>query len=445
MRILPAVCSARCWAWLLALTLLGAAQVESCAAQDVPENTESTEPEAWLLSDAYLIPSQYTSEESGYFSLIEGLDGRIYIGTAKYGDNAFLMEFDPKSRSMQMVLDAEKEIGVDRTGFAAQAKFHTRNNVSESGKIYLGTKQGYPQNGESAEDYLGGYPMVFDPQTRTTRVYDIPVPHHGIISITPDESRGVAYLSTCSDERPIESTHFMILNLETGEYRDLIDCRHMYAFIVVDALGRAYHPMLGGKIARYDPRSDSLEQLTQTIDGQPPTAESLLAHPESHPINWDISPDRKTLYCIAMSSNQLIAYDLTQEGDTLEGRSLGPLIADATSTDCRAMAVARDGTVWAGIAATFPDQGTSLRVVSWKPTHQSMVDHGPIAIGSIEGLELQDANGQTKPWHHGIEVRSDGRLVPRYVIMGICPASDGVVYMTTLYPFTLHAIRFESN
>ena len=55
----------------------------------------------------------------------------------------------------------------------------------------------------------------------------------------------------------------------------------MYAFIVVDHLGRAYHPILGGDIARYDPRTDKLTRLKQTIDGQPPTAESLLATPRA--------------------------------------------------------------------------------------------------------------------------------------------------------------------
>ena len=53
----------------------------------------------------------------------------------------------------------------------------------------------------------------------------------------------------------------------------------MYAFIVVDHLGRAYHPILGGDVARYDPRTGTLTRLKQTIDGRPPTADSLLARP----------------------------------------------------------------------------------------------------------------------------------------------------------------------
>jgi len=395
----------------------------------------------FLWSTAHRIPAELTSEESGYFSIVEGKNKRIYVGTAKYGDNAYLVEFDPATDKMKVVVDAEKEMGVDRRGFAAQAKFHTRNHVGKSGRIYVGTKQGYPQKGEQRTEYLGGHPMVYDPQTGKTRVYDIPVKHQGIISVTPDESRGVAYISTCSDERPIESTHFMILDLKTGKYRDLLDCRHMYAFIVVDHRGRAYHPILGGEIARFDPQADKLQRLKQTIDGQPPTAESRLADPQSHPINWDIAPDRKTLYAVAMSVNQLIAYDLTASGNTLPGRSLGPLVPGATKTDCRAMCVAADGTVWAGVAATFPGRGQFLHVVRWRPGDKTPVDCGPIAIRNPQYATLTDDSGKTKKWHHGVYQLKDGTTLPRYTVMGICAGADGTVYVTTLYPFTLHEIR----
>src|SRR3954468_21609405 len=155
---------------------------------------------AWLLGTAYKIPSQYTNQESGYFSIVEGLNGRVYIGTAKYGVNSYLVEFNPVDAMMRMVVDVHQFLRQTVKGFAAQSKIHTRNNVGASGKIYFGTKQGYPdlKKGEQREDYLGGYPMVYDPETEKTRVYPIPVPGQGIISITPDESRKVAYISTCS-------------------------------------------------------------------------------------------------------------------------------------------------------------------------------------------------------------------------------------------------------
>jgi hypothetical protein len=399
----------------------------------------------WLWTTAHAIPKETTTEGSGYFSIIEGQNGHIYVGAAKYGFNAYLVEFDPKTGQMRIAVDCMKEIGSTATGFAAQAKIHTRNNIGESGRIYFGTKQGYPDDkqGEKRTDYPGGYPMVFDPATGKTRVYDIPVKHQGIISVTPDESRGVAYLSTCSDERPVESTHFMILDLDKGTYRDLLDARHMYAFIVVDHLGRAYHPVLGGEIARYDPRTDKVEMLKQTIDGQPPAPDSHLADVNGHPINWEVSPDRKTLWAVAMSGNRLYSYDLTAEGSILPGKSHGKLLADATKTDCRAMCVGPDGTVWAGVEGTYDKREQLLRVVSYTPGAAAPVDHGPIAPKNPDFTEFTDAEGKPLKWHHGYTKYKDGTFIPRYTIMGICAARDGTVYLTTLAPFTLHAVKVK--
>lgn len=424
-----------CWkipVWQVLVILLS---VNCIAAADEPPVQH------WLWSTAHAIPKETTSEGSGYFSIVEGHNKKLYIGTAKYGSNAYLVEFDPATKQMLVVLDAQKEIGKTATGFAAQAKFHTRNNVGASGKIYLGTKQGYPKDGETRADYLGGHPMVFDPVTGQTQVFEIPVAQQGIISVTPDESRGVAYVSTCSDERPIESTHFMRLDLKTGKYTDLLDCRHMYAFIVVDWKGRAYHPILGGEIARFDPETNQLERLKQTIDGQPPTVESHLADEQSHPINWEISPDRKTLYAVAMSTNQLYAYDLTGDGKTLVGRSLGPLVSSAESTDCRALCVAPDGRVWMGVNATMSKGQNLLRVVSYTPGSTAPQDHGAIAIGNPDYTEFTDDAGKPLPHHHGVHSLSDGTLLPRYVVMGICAHSNGRVYVTTLAPFTVHEIK----
>lgn len=426
----------------------------------------------WLPAKAYVVPKETCTEGEGYFSIIEGLNGRLYIGTHANGVNSWLVEFDPLAEKMKIVVDCHKVIGKDLRGFASQAKIHTRNNVGASGKIYFGTKQGYPdpKKGEKREDYPGGYPMVYDPATGETKVYPIPVPHEGINSITPDESRGIAYVSTCSDGRPGpgENAHFLILDLKTGTYRNLIDTRHVYGFIVVDYLGRAYHPLLGGDIVRYDPSTDRLERLKQTIDGLPPTRESNLAnaevkvavrrrtspepgsplyesvvsYPTGHPINWDISPDRKTLYAVPMSTNQLYAYDLTQKGDTLAGRSLGALIPGAKATDCRAMCVGPGGTVWAAITEVHPKVGHLLHLVSYRPGDPAPRDHGPVAVRNPDFTEFVDAQGKPLPFHGGF-VRIGAVLTSRYVVLGVCQARSGDVYIMALHPYT--ALRVSAK
>src|SRR5438128_4894895 len=376
----------------------------------------------WLQPHAYAVPKGTAPEGEGYLSINEGHNVRLYIDTHANGLNAWLVAFDPKTERMRAVVDAQKAIGSEAKGFAAQAKIHTRNNVGASGKIYFGTKQGYPSKDEKWTDYPGGYPMVYDPKTGLTRVYPIPVPHQGISGITPDESRGVAYISTCSDHRPgpHESAHFLVLDLPSGKYRDLLDTEHIYAFIVVDAGHRAYHPLRGGDIARYDPASNKLERLKQTIDGKPPSADSHLADAEGHPLNWDISPDGKTLYCVPMSTNQLYAYNLasrvalapgaasgaanekvagaesSKPRQTIEtgaslrsapatqsflpGRSIGPLVPGAKDIDCRAMCVGPIGDVWAAVTIGSPQGIRLAHLGTYRPGHKKPRDLGPISI-----------------------------------------------------------------
>lgn len=397
-----------------------------------PEEARPENPPSYLLGKAYKIPSQYTNQESGYFSIVEGKNGRLYIGAAKYGVNAYLIEFDPKSELMTMVVDVHRVIGSDAKGFAAQAKIHTRNNVGESGKIYFGSKQGYPEKGEKRGDYPGGYAFAYDPTTGKTESFGIAKAHHGIISVTPDEARGVAYVSTCSDDRPIDHTHFMILDLARRAYRDLGDMEHPYAFIVLDDKGRAYHPIRGGRVARYDPAADRLERLEVQVDGAPAPRELTK---EGAILNWETSPDRKSLYAVEMTTNELFVFDLT-EGKVITGRRCGELIAGERKTDCRAMCVGPDGAVWA--AVTLPDcpGGPVFHLVRYRPGTGPPHDYGIVGVANPDFTTFHDKQGKPRPWHHTLRKAKEGTLLP-WQPMGVCAARDGTVYVTTIAPFTL--------
>src|SRR5207248_3229345 len=77
----------------------------------------------------HLLPQTH-NHESGYFSLCEGLDGKLYVGTAKYGVDSYLVELDPNSGGQRVVIDTHKLCNYAGTGFAAQSKIHTRNFVA---------------------------------------------------------------------------------------------------------------------------------------------------------------------------------------------------------------------------------------------------------------------------------------------------------------------------
>src|SRR5262245_17342448 len=173
---------------------------------------------AYLAAKAYHIPPETTTEESGYFALCEGKDGKIYIGTAAYGRNSYLVEFDPKTEKMRIVVDTHKLIGLplEPTGYAAQSKIHTRNFVGPSGIIYMGTKQGYPTAEEKKSGkiatYRGGYVITYDPDTGKSVNLGMPMPlgdkrlpadateGEGVIDVTADEERGLLYVVTCEHQ-----------------------------------------------------------------------------------------------------------------------------------------------------------------------------------------------------------------------------------------------------
>jgi sugar lactone lactonase YvrE len=431
--------------WVLACV---AAVLLAC----LPIRAQQSAQEPWLLGQAYHIPSEYTNQESGYFSIVAGKDSKVYIGSAKYGVNAFLIEFNPMNAVMRMVVDVHRVIMQFLAGFAAQAKIHTRNNVGRlSGKIYFGSKQGYPEKGEKRSDYPGGYVLAYDPKTGATENFGMPKKQHGVISVMPDEERGLIYISTCDDGRPIEHSHFMVYDVKTRAYRDLGDTEHSYAFIVLDHKGRAYHPVRGGFISRYDPEAGKVEKLSVTVDGQPCPKEIAKGGTNaSHGavLNWDASPDGKTLYCVEMSTNMLYSFDMTAAGSALPGKSHGPLLAGTTAkgkpraTDCRAMATGPGGKVWAAVTEQGVPGGAQLYLVSYTPGEKAPRNHGKVGVANPGDLKFTDDKGKPLPWHHAMRKEKDGTLTPT-TPMGVCEARDGNVYVLTIAPFTLIKYRPE--
>src|SRR5437879_56494 len=55
------------------------------AAPALAQTTPNTPPFRYVYATAYHILPETHSDESGYFSLNEGKNGKVYVGTAKYG------------------------------------------------------------------------------------------------------------------------------------------------------------------------------------------------------------------------------------------------------------------------------------------------------------------------------------------------------------------------
>jgi hypothetical protein len=418
-------------------------------------------PFRYVQAKAFHIPPETTTEESGYFSLCEGRNGKIYIGTAAYGRNSFLVEFDPATERMRIVLDTHKLVGQTTTGYAAQSKIHTRNFVGPSGKIYVGSKQGYPspaeraaqQRGEKIPVYRGGYVMTYDPATDTSENLGMPMPltdqrraagwteGEGVIDVTADEGRGLIYVVTC------EHQHWMLYNLRSRTYRDLGAVLRDQPNTLIDAQGRATAITSDYRVARYDLMADRVSIDPLQVEGRP-FAEFLGAK-RVHP-DWRITPDGRTAYLQLLDDLRMFRVDLsTATGQPVIATNLGERIKGEHPDSRGSISIGPDGRVYSAVRIdnrTGFGKGYLHHLIRHDPKTRAMEDLGVFAVRNpnffrFTGEQARNPDGSLRP-RHGYHTLPDGTLTPLHVIMALIVARNGTIYATTIYPFTL--LKVES-
>lgn len=425
---------------------------------DGPAKTPPRPPASlkYLWAKAYHILPETTTEESGYFSLCEGKNGRIYIGCAAYGRNSYLVEFDPATEKMRIVLDTHKLVGLPLppTGYAAQSKIHTRNFVGPSGKIYVGSKQGYPtahekKTGQIAT-YRGGYVMTYDPGADKAVNLGMPMPledkrqpkgakeGEGVIDVVADESRGLIYVITC------EHQHWMLLDTRHPEkgYRDLGPILRDQPNTLIDKEGRATAITQDYRVARYDPAKDKVTVDELLVDGKP--FREVVGPQAVHP-DWRLAEDGRTAYLQLLNDLRLFQIDLGGAmGKPVAARSLGKRLEGKHPDSRGSISIGPGGRVYSAVRIdneTGFGSGYLHHLIRFDPRSREMADLGVIAVKNpdffdFKGPQAKNSNGSLRP-RHGFHTLPDGTLTPLHVILAMIVCHDGTIYATTLYPFTL--------
>jgi hypothetical protein len=413
-------------------------------------------PFPYVQCKAYHIPPETTTEESGYFSLCEGRNGKIYVGTSAYGRNAYLVEFDPASEKMRIVLDVHKLVGQKTTGYAAQAKLHTRNFVGPSGKIYVGSKQGYlsqaeraaQKRGEKVPVYRGGYVMVYDPAKDNAENLGMPMPlddkltkagrteGEGVIDVTADEERGLIYAITC------EHQHWMLYDVKTKRYRELGPILRDQPNTLIDAQGRGTAITSDFRVARYEPAKDRVSVDPLLVDGKP--FADYIGAKRVHP-DWRITPDGRTAYLQLLNDLRMFRVDLASAaGKPVSAVNVGDRIKGTNPDSRGSICLGPDGRVYSAVRidnATKFGTGYLHHLVRHDPKTRAMDDLGVFTVRNpdffdFKGPQAKNPDGSLRP-RHGYHSLPDGTLTPLHVIMAMIVARNGTIYATTIYPFTL--------
>ncbi|HPP67185.1 MAG TPA: hypothetical protein PKX05_04635, partial [bacterium] len=390
--------------------------------------TQDSAPFNYVFGKAYHILPGTHNKESGYFSLCEGLDGKIYIGTTKYNENSFLVEFDPYTEKQKIVIDTHKVCGIQATGYAAQAKIHTKNFVAPSGRIYVGSKEGYRSEGDNSE-YPGGYVMVYDPGTQKAESLGMPQPNEGIIDVVADEGKKLLYVVTS------EGKHWFVYDMKTKKYRQIGTMLSPYATTLIDKKGRAHVITKDFKIATYTPETDSIVIRPIIISGK------VFTYPKPTITYWVLASDKKTAYMTMMSDSQLYEIILPEKEKTVKGKNLGRMI-QGSNPDCRSsLCIHPDGRVyclWRIFNETGFGSGNLHHLIRYNPKNKKMEDLGVIAVKNPDYFDFNShALGNPLTFSHGFHKLPDGTLTPLYEHMAMIATRDGTLYITILYPFTL--------
>jgi hypothetical protein len=411
----------RSTATTLAAVLLPALAAHSVAAvQSQPR---------YVWAKAYHVLPETHNNESGYFSLCEGLDGRVYVGTAKYGVNAYLVEFDPVTERQKVVVDVHKLCGLSASGYAAQAKIHTRNFVGPSGKVYFGSKQGYPQKGDTSK-YPGGYLMTYDPRTGKGENLGMPLAGQGIIDVMADEKRGLIYVVTCEDQ------HWMVYDCGARKYRDLGPMLTPYASTLIDAAGGACAITRDFQLARYDPASSKVTVRPIAVDGKPFRRAGSSSIP-----TWVLSADARKAWLILMNDPTLLEVDLVGKGKVVHAVAHGRMVEGKGPDSRCALALGPDGRVYAVVRVdneTGFGKGYLHHLARFDPQARKMEDLGVLAVKNPGFFDFgAGKDGKKPPWSHGYHKLPDGTLTPLYHHMALIAAADGTLYVTIIAPFSL--------
>jgi len=381
----------------------------------------------YLWGTAYHVLPETHNNESGYFAVKAHPNGKLYVGTAKYGVDSYLVEFDPSSGTQRIVIDTNKLCGTTGAGDAAQSKIHTKLYVAPSGMIYCGSMPGHHLGPGNGSGYPGGFVMRYDPKTEKAECLGMPMKDDGVIDVIADEGRGLLYVCT------IGENHWLVGSIKDKTYRDLGVKVASFAATLVDKQGRAHTLTDKYEVATYDPK-------TQKVQTRPIFTGKARWQTKSDVPIWVSAPDGRYAYLIMMNDPTLIKIDLLSKGKVMQAENLG-LMIDGKGPDSRnGLAMGPDGRVYALIRidnTTGFGGGYLHHLLRYDPKTNKHEDLGVLAVKNPDFFAWKDKDGKPLPWSHGYHKLPDGALTPLHGHQGLTVAPNNTVYATILYPYTL--------
>ena len=267
--------------------------------------------------------------DSNYSACLVASDGRVYVGLNQHGAGASVCVYDPRTDTLKLLGDMNRITGQSHLNVEPQAKVHTQICEGPDGKIYFGTHLSaffgfatFP----SPEGFPGGHWLVYDPKTDTVTDLGIALKGNGLITLTIDPKRERLYALT------YPQAHFLIYDIKSGKTTDKGQVQNWDSIsrtLAVDDLGRIYGCWGRGKIYRYDPDKDAIENLQVQLPQREVGVPIFRAYGETEQTFTAVahSADHRKIYFLETGSSYLVEYD-PHKGPEGEMKLLDQICAD---------------------------------------------------------------------------------------------------------------------
>jgi hypothetical protein len=400
----------------------------AAASSDEPSPLATAKP---LPCRVVFAPDGTTTEASGYTAIEVGRDGNVYVGSARYGDYAYLLRFpglplaERADHALPMFMDKVVYLrdltGEHREGLNTQGKIHAKILAGKDGRIWFATKQAHEVFGTRPEyedplGYPGGHLCVYDPAKNEARTLGILKHREGLMGGALDEERGKLYF------RSEPRNHFLVYDIATGKTRDCGNLGAAGRYMAIDKHGAVWSFGRGQTICRYDPDKQLVEDFPVKVEGEGEYTEPYVVL---------LGPDGK-LYGLRGGHSGVMRFEI----DTLDPAAREPQVimrnvspaspAGLPNLDIHAAAFGQDGRLYWPLVTAEPAEAAkrSARVLTIMRLDLATGQSELVGRPQVEGLD------EDKVRH--TYIREDKYALDH--MQGACVGPDGTLYLMDIYP-----------
>lgn len=203
--------------------------------------------------------------DGNWAALLAASDGKVYAGLAYHGSDGHLVYYDSKTDRVHDVGNLTEMSGESHLRRGPQSKIHSKFGEGKDGRIYYGTHAGWwwdYARFATKEGYPGAHWMAYDPKTNRVEDFGLGAPNEGVNTGAYDPLFNRIYGLT----HP--RGHLVYYDVNSGKAVDkgrINNFESICRTLGIDDQGNVYGSFGMGRVFKYDPRTDDIEELSAQI------------------------------------------------------------------------------------------------------------------------------------------------------------------------------------